>query len=122
MSIFQEIEDGLRAVWNFITSPKAKAAVAQASALVAIALPIVQELSMLINPASGTVSQVAAAYNKYGIPMIDSYESNPTSIGNAMLNLATQLLKAKLPANQANVATNILNTAVQLAVTCVKNA
>jgi hypothetical protein len=44
----------------------------------------------------------------------------PTSIGNALLNLATQILRAKLPAEKATLPTNILNTAVQLAVTAMK--
>jgi hypothetical protein len=122
MSIFTEIEKGLENIWKFITSPKAAAAVAEASSLVSIALPIVQELSTLIVPASSTLAQVDAAYTKYGIPLVEAYAQNPTSIGNALLNLATQLLRAKLPPSQANIATNILNTAVQLAVTVVKNA
>jgi hypothetical protein len=122
MSIFTEIENGLKKVWNIISSPKAKAAVAQAASLVSIAIPIVEEISTLINPASSTVADVAAAYNKYGVPVINNYEQNPTSLGNAALNLASELLKKKLPANQASVATNILNTSVQLAVTAIKNA
>jgi len=52
--------------------------------------------------------------------MIQSYTQDPTSIGNALLNLATQLLRSKLPANRADLPTNILNTAVQLAVTALK--
>jgi hypothetical protein len=54
--------------------------------------------------------------------MIQSYTQDPTSLGNALLNLATQLLRSKLPADKADLAvpTNILNTAVQLAVTALK--
>ena len=47
-------------------------------------------------------------------------ESGPDAAGNALLNLATGLLRDKLPADKATVATNILQTAVQLAVTAVK--
>jgi hypothetical protein len=122
MSIFQDIENGLKKVWEVVTSPKAKAAVAKAASLVSIAVPIVQEISTMINPASSTVAQVVAAYNKYGVPLVNTYERDPTSIGNAALNLATTLLQKKLPASEGTVATNILQTAVQLAVTAVKSA
>ena len=57
---------------------------------------------------------------RYGVPMIQSYTQDPTSLGNALLNLATQLLRSKLPADKADLPTNILNTAVQLAVTALK--
>ena len=52
--------------------------------------------------------------------MIQGYTQDPTSIGNALLNLATQLLRSKLPADKANLPANILNTSVQLAVTAIK--
>ena len=52
--------------------------------------------------------------------MIQIYTQDPTSIGNALLNLATHLLRSKLPAEKAALPTNILNTAVQLAVTAMK--
>jgi hypothetical protein len=42
------------------------------------------------------------------------------AIENALLNLARQLLGLKLPADKAIPPTNILNTAVQLAVTTTK--
>jgi hypothetical protein len=41
-------------------------------------------------------------------------------IGNALLNLATQIMCSKLPAEKADLPANILNTAVQLAVTALK--
>ena len=41
-------------------------------------------------------------------------------IGNALLNLATQILSSKLPAEKADLSANILNTATQLAVTALK--
>jgi hypothetical protein len=40
--------------------------------------------------------------------------------GGGWLNLATQVLRSKLPADKAGLPTNILNTAVQLAVTALK--
>jgi hypothetical protein len=119
MNIFSAIANGLKKIWSVISSPKAQKAIAQAAALVEIALPIVQELSA-INPKSAKIQQVFDAYEKYGVPMIANYTQDPKSIGNALLNLASEILRKKLPASQADAATNILNTAVQLAVTAIK--
>jgi len=66
------------------------------------------------------LKDVTDAYKEYGVPIIQTYTQDPTSIGNAMFNLATQLLRAKLPTNKAGLAANLLNTAVQLAVTARK--
>jgi hypothetical protein len=41
-------------------------------------------------------------------------------IWGALLNLATRILRSKLPAGKAALPTNILNTAVRLAVTALK--
>jgi hypothetical protein len=46
--------------------------------------------------------------------------NGPDAAGNALLNLATGLLRDKLPADKGTLATNILQTAVQLAVTAIK--
>jgi hypothetical protein len=119
MNVFQQITAGLKKFWEVIASPKARSAVEQAASLVAIALPIVDELSA-IDPKTAKLKEVTDAYRKYGIPIIQSYTQDPTSIGNALLNLATQILRAKLPADRAVLPTNILNTAVQLAVTAIK--
>ncbi len=121
MNIFQQVKAGLKKLWEVITSQQARDAVEQAASLVSIALPIVDELSN-INPKTAKLKEVADAYRKYGIPMIQGYAQDPISIGNALLNLATQLLRAKLPANKATLSTNILNTAIQLAVTALKGA
>jgi hypothetical protein len=119
MNVFQQIASGLKKLWEVISSPKVRNAVEQAASLVNIALPIVDQLSS-IDPKTARLKEVADAYRKYGVPMIQNYSQDPTSIGNALLNLATQLLRAELPAGKATLSTNILNTAVQLAVTAVK--
>jgi hypothetical protein len=114
-----QITAGLKKLWKIITSPKARNAVEHAASLVSIALPIVDELSS-IDPKTARLKEVADAYRKYGIPMIQNYTQDPTSIGNALLNLGTQLLRLNLPAEKAALPTNILNTAVQLAVTAIR--
>jgi hypothetical protein len=121
MNVFQQITSGLKKLWEFISSPKVRNAVEQAASLVNIALPIVDELST-IDPKTARLKEVADAYRKYGVPMIQTYTQDPTSIGNALLNLGTQILRSNLPANKAELPTNILNTAVQLAVTALKAA
>lgn len=116
MSIFSAIANGLKKVWAIITSPKAQQAIAKAASLVDLALPVVQQLSVL-SPSTAKVSEVIALYQKHGVPVVSEYVDNPQSIGNALLNLATEILKRKLP---ADVATNVIQTAVQLAVTALK--
>ena len=116
MNIFSAISNGLKRLWAIVTGPKAQQAVAKAAALVELALPIVQQLSVL-SPATAKVGEVIALYQKHGVPVVSEYVDNPQSIGNALLNLATEILKRKLPADTA---TNIVQTAVQLAVTALK--
>ncbi len=120
MNVFRKITSGLKKFREIVSLPKARNAVEQAASLVNIALPIVDELSS-IDPKIAKFEEVANAYRRYGVPMVQSYRQDPTSIGNALLNLATQMLRAKLPADRAALPTNILNTAVQLAVTAVKS-
>ncbi len=119
MNVFQQIAAGLKKLWEIISSPNARNAVEQAASLIDIALPIVNELSA-IDPKTAKLKEVADVYRKYGIPMIQSYTQDPTAIGNALFNLATQLLRSQLPAAKASLPNNILNTAVQLAVTAIK--
>jgi hypothetical protein len=113
-----DIEAALKDVYKFFESGKAKAALQQAASLVAIAAPIVQEIGMLAP--NKTVSEIEAAYQKYGVPFTTTLNSSdPNSAGNALLNLATAVLAKNLPPDKAGAAVSILNTAVQLAVTAV---
>jgi hypothetical protein len=52
--------------------------------------------------------------------MIQSYMQDLTSMANALLNLAVEFLRVRRPAGRADLPTNILNTAMQLAVTELK--
>jgi hypothetical protein len=103
----------------FFSSAKAKAALETAASLVPLAATIVSEINVVVP--NKTVTEVVAAYQKYGVPLTTTLASgDSTAIGNALLNLASILLQKNLPAGTAAVATNILNTAVQLAVTALK--
>src|SRR5262245_58036477 len=117
--MFNFLKKIISSVVSFFASPKAKQALETAASLVSIAAPIVQEISA-ITP-NRTVQEIEAAYAKYAVPFSSTVlQSGPDAPGNALLNLATALLRANLPSAQASVATNILQTAVQLAVTAVK--
>ena len=107
----------------FFASARGKQAIEDISTLVQIALPVVEEISALTGNAgaAATVVAVQAAYAKYGVPFSQTLAAgDKTAIGNALLNLATTVLQKNLPANKAGVATNLLNTAVSLAVTASK--
>jgi hypothetical protein len=119
MKIVDVILAGLKKVFSIIVSPRAQKAVETAAGLVNLALPIVVGLSS-INPQTAKMIQIVDAYNRYGIPLVQTYSQDPKSIGNALLNLATEILRARLPKDKAGLATNVLNTAVQLAYTAFK--
>src|SRR5215467_13720601 len=104
----------IQSIAAFFGSDKVKRALETAASLVTVAAPIVQEIAA-ITP-NRTVGEIAQAYAKYGVPFFSTVlESGPDAAGNALLNLATGLLRDKLPADKATLATNIL-----LAVTAIK--
>ena len=118
--IVKEIEKPLQKLEGLFTSGKAQAAIQAAVAFVPQAVLIVQEIDTLVPNKTGP--EVIAAAKKLLAtdtavqPILDEAATNP---GGALLALATAILKKNLPAQQANVATNLLNTAVQLAVTAI---
>ncbi len=108
-SLFSKLE-------GVFTSPKAKAVEEEIAALVPLALPIVQAIAKAIpNTATATAVEVAQLAETYGVPLDTAViEGNKTSIGNALLNIATGALRAtQAPAST----TTTLNTAIQLALT-----
>jgi len=112
------LSKALAAIEGLFTSGKAQAAIQQAASLVEIALPIVQDLDALA-PNRTTEQVIAAAKTLLATekslqPILTQAQTSPTG---ALLSLATALLEKNLPAAKAGVATNVLNTAVQLAVT-----
>jgi len=97
---------------NFFKSPKVKAAFATVEQILPIALSVVQDLATTVP--NKTLVEINAAAQKYG-QQVDAalVTANP---GLALLNLATSILAAKLPGT----ATNIIQTAIQIAVTTIK--
>lgn len=102
----------IQKIVSFFKSGKAEAALTQAAELVPKALPIVEEIATLVP--NRTDQEIEAAFVKYAVPFSSQILSTPLAgRGYILLELASQVLAAKVP----GIATNILNTAVQLAVT-----
>ena len=111
----------LKKIWGWLTSPAAEKALQEAASFALTAAPIVEQIATLTG-ASPTFEKVIAAYDKFGVPAVQlAATSNPTQLGNYLLNLATTVLQKNLTPSQGPVAVNLLNTAVQLAVTAYKN-
>ena len=61
--------------------------------LVVAAQPIVSTIAVLVP--NKTVQEVSKAYNYFGVPLVKEIADDPTSIGNAMMNLAVAVLQKK---------------------------
>ena len=106
------VKSVIRKIVSFFGSGKAEAALNQAAELVPRALPIVQEIAALAP--NRTDQEILAVFQKFAVPGAAQYlAAPPAQRGYVLLQLATQVLAAEVP----GVATHILDTAVQLAVT-----
>ena len=103
---------------HIFQSPRLATVATTIENLVPLAVPIVQDIAA-ITP-NKTVQQVAAAYQKYGVPLAQGLgsSSGPVAIGNALLNLATEVLQKN---HAPTAAVSLLNTAVQLALVGLKS-
>jgi hypothetical protein len=109
------LKNVIQKIVSFFASGKAEAALNLAAGLVPKALPIVQEIAALVP--NRTDREIAAAFEKFAIPGAAQYLAAPPGHrGYVLLDLATQVLAAQFP----GVATNILNAAIQFAVTAMK--
>ena len=95
---------------GWFTSPKAKALANMIAQIANEAFPVVQEIAVLVP--NKTVQEIIAAYAKYGVPLVQTELSDPTLAGNALLNLASAVVRKNFPTATATT----INTAVQLAV------
>ena len=109
MKFFQSL---IQKIARFFTSGKAAAALTTAAELVPRAIPIVQTITSLTPNKSD--DEIASVFAKYGQAFRAAWLDGPVGQrGALLLQLATHVLAEQLP----GVATNILNTAVQLAFT-----
>lgn len=96
---------------GWFDSPKAKAAEATIETLLPTALGIVQEINTLAP--NKTLTELNTVATKYALPTITALAEGQTA-GNIALNMATEILQKN---HAPTVATSLLNTVVQLAVT-----
>ena len=109
------LKNVIQKIVSFFASGKAEAALNLAAKLVPKALPIVQEIAALVP--NRTDQEIAAAFEKFAIPAAAQYLAAPQGHrGYVLLDLAPQVLAPEVP----GVATNILHTAIQFAVTSLK--
>jgi hypothetical protein len=105
----------IQKILSFFTSSKAQAALERAAELVPFALPIVKQIAALTPTRAD--DEIVAAFDKFAVPGAQQYLATPVAQrGYVLLQLATAALALQFP----GLATNVLNTAVQLAVTGVK--
>jgi len=105
----------LKKVESWFTNPKVEAAFNTVAEIVQVAEPIVADIAALTP--NRTVAEIEAAYTKYAVSVAGQISSDPTSTGNALLNLATEVVNKNL---HTPAAVNLVNTAVQIAVTAAK--
>lgn len=105
----------LQKIQALFHKPAVEAAFNTVAQVLTIAEPIVAEIAALVP--NQTVAEVLSAYAKYAVPVVATITADPTSTGNALLNLATTLVMktVKNPASTSNV-----QTAIQIAVTALK--
>ena len=118
-TIIKDIEGIPADILHIFESPAAEAALKEAATLAIAAAPYITEVDGIVAPFLGpagelTLEAVNAAYNKYAVPLATEALTTPTQFGNALLNLVTGLLQKN---HAPTVATSLLNTVVQLAVT-----
>ena len=96
----------------FFKSGKAEAVLMEAANLGPKALPIVEQIAAMVP--NRTDQEILAAYQKYAVPGAAAFLATPLAQrGYVLLHLATEVLANEFPST----ATNVLNTAVQIAVT-----
>ena len=115
MFILSSIGKAFKWLFRQLTSDRAKRAIESAANLVPEVMPIVQDLRVL-DPKTATVSEIMALYEKYRVSPLTAIAPNSTSIGNALLNLATAVVKKEKP----GLATSIIQAAIQIALISLK--
>jgi len=105
---------------TFFTSGKAEAALQQAAQLAVKAQPIVLAIEQAVPKTNRTVNGVISAYTKFGVPFTSQLTTDPAGLRHALLDLGTAILSQELGPEASAIATNVLETAVQLAVTAMK--
>lgn len=102
-------------IWKWATGDKVRNALAKVDKLVEVALPIVKEIAALTP--TRIDDEIIALLEKYRLP-VDAYIALPSDQrGAALMAAATEEMKRLYP----NLPINQLQSAIQLAVTILKN-
>lgn len=109
------LESFLGKVASWFHKPAVEEAFNTVAKIIPEAEPIVADIAALTP--NKTVQEIQTAYDKYAVPFSGVVESDPNAVGNALLNLATTVVNKNLKSPAAQ---NLVNTAVQLAVTAAK--
>ncbi len=116
MSVLTSIENFFH---KLFTSDKSKQVLHTISEIAVIAAPIVEQIQQIVP--NKTVAQVLVAYDHFGVPLTTAINANdPNGVGNALQNLAVAELKRVLPPDKANIAMNLIVSAVNMAVSAMK--
>lgn len=102
-------------IGGFFVTPKALKIEQEISEIVVQAAPIVKAIAAAVP--NKTVQEVEAAFQQFGVPVAGQIANDPTSIGNAMLNLASALVTKLAP--NSNLST--IQAAIQLALVATKS-
>ena len=118
------LESLIHKIGSFFISKKAKDALQLITQIMIIAEPIVTECLTLVpnTKAVGVLAQVFQAYDRFGVPLTATIqEGNADQVGQAMFQLACTVVEKNIPKSFGVVATNLIQSGVQLAISAVKN-
>jgi hypothetical protein len=103
------------AIGHWFASPKGQEIIKQIGSITIEAEPIVQEIALATS--NRTFASISEAYQKYAVPLPESELIDPRAQALALRDLATTILKK----NHQDASTNILNSAVEIALAHVKS-
>ncbi|HSW40403.1 MAG TPA: hypothetical protein VLL97_13020 [Acidobacteriota bacterium] len=115
MKIFSILVWPFRKLYKLFTSEAAKSALSQIDELIPQVIDIVENLRAF-DPKTATVADIIELYRKHKVELVGTLLQDPVSIGNALLNLATFLVKQREP----NKSTSVIQAAIQLALVALK--
>ena len=111
MNIFARFGDWIS---HLFKDPRVEKAFVVIGQIAQEAEPLVAAIAAIVP--NKTFQQVVDAYHEYGIPFSQQLTNDPTAIGNYLQTLAVSVLQK----NHQDKAVNILNTAVNIAVSVLK--
>lgn len=115
MNFFNILAYPFRKIAQFFSSKKVQQALENIANLVPEVESIVKDLRA-IDPRTCTYQQIVDLYDKHKVIVADTINRTPAGYGNALLNLATILVKRQNP----SLATSSVQAAIQIALVALK--